>query len=164
MSCHFPLCPTGELFAQAPIKEYPGVAVETVSDSSRYFVLRIQDDNGEDVHVLKLHFWRLWIPFKHADVKNSVLTLFMSVTVTSPLVCRSQCFHRSWLRRPRGCIRFQRGFAGSFQVKHWLGGFSEKTWLSSSPWNLSVYVHTLDDFESGLKHAHSRQWTQDWSS
>lgn len=44
---HFPSCPAGELFAQAPIKEYPGVAVETVSDSSRYFVLRIQDDNGE---------------------------------------------------------------------------------------------------------------------
>ena len=38
----------GELFAQAPVREYPGVAVETVSDSSRYFVLRIQDDNGED--------------------------------------------------------------------------------------------------------------------
>lgn len=36
----------GELFAQAPVEEYPGIAVETVSDSSRYFVLRIQDDNG----------------------------------------------------------------------------------------------------------------------
>lgn len=36
----------GELFAQAPIDEYPGIAVETVSDSSRYFVLRIQDDSG----------------------------------------------------------------------------------------------------------------------
>lgn len=42
---------TGELFAQAPVKEYPGIAVETVSDSSRYFVLRIQDDSGEDVNV-----------------------------------------------------------------------------------------------------------------
>lgn len=39
--------PAGELFAQAPVEEYPGIAVETVSDSSRYFVLRIQDDNGE---------------------------------------------------------------------------------------------------------------------
>lgn len=29
------------------MKEYPGIAVETVSDSSRYFVLRIQDDNGD---------------------------------------------------------------------------------------------------------------------
>lgn len=37
---------TGELFAQAPVEEYPGIAVETVGDSSRYFVLRIQDDNG----------------------------------------------------------------------------------------------------------------------
>lgn len=37
---------SGELFAQAPVDEYPGVAVETVSDSSRYFVLRIMDDNG----------------------------------------------------------------------------------------------------------------------
>jgi len=37
---------TGALFAQAPIDEYPGAAVEPVSDSSRYFVLRIQDDNG----------------------------------------------------------------------------------------------------------------------
>lgn len=43
------LGPAGELFAQAPVKEYPGVAVETVSDSSRYFVLRIQDDGGETV-------------------------------------------------------------------------------------------------------------------
>lgn len=40
------LCAPGELFAQAPVEEYPGIAVETVSDSSRYFVLRIQDDNG----------------------------------------------------------------------------------------------------------------------
>ncbi|XP_062385368.1 adaptin ear-binding coat-associated protein 1 isoform X1 [Sardina pilchardus] len=37
---------SGELFAQAPINEYPGIALETVSDSSRYFVLRIQDDNA----------------------------------------------------------------------------------------------------------------------
>ena len=33
------------------MKEYPGIAVETVSDSSRYFVLRIQDDSGEAVNV-----------------------------------------------------------------------------------------------------------------
>jgi len=37
---------SGQLFAQCPIESYPGVAVEAVSDSSRYFVLRIQDDNG----------------------------------------------------------------------------------------------------------------------
>ena len=37
---------SGELFAQCPIDTYPGVAIETVSDSSRYFVLRIKDDGG----------------------------------------------------------------------------------------------------------------------
>lgn len=37
---------SGQLFAKCPIDKYPGVAVEPVSDSSRYFVLRIQDDNG----------------------------------------------------------------------------------------------------------------------
>ncbi|XP_051245687.1 adaptin ear-binding coat-associated protein 1 [Dicentrarchus labrax] len=42
---------SGELFAQAPVKEYPGVTVETVSDSSRYFVLRIQDDNGRSAFI-----------------------------------------------------------------------------------------------------------------
>uniref|UniRef100_A0ABK0LRB2 Adaptin ear-binding coat-associated protein 1 n=1 Tax=Rattus norvegicus TaxID=10116 RepID=A0ABK0LRB2_RAT len=38
---------SGELFAQAPVEQYPGIAVETVADSSRYFVIRIQD--GTDI-------------------------------------------------------------------------------------------------------------------
>ncbi|CAL8147868.1 unnamed protein product [Orchesella dallaii] len=42
---------SGALFAQAPIDEYPGPAVEPVSDSSRYFVLRIQDDNGRNAFI-----------------------------------------------------------------------------------------------------------------
>ncbi|KAL6461227.1 hypothetical protein MHYP_G00311930 [Metynnis hypsauchen] len=42
---------SGELFAQAPVQEYPGIAVETVNDSSRYFVLRIQDDNGRSAFI-----------------------------------------------------------------------------------------------------------------
>lgn len=37
---------TGELFAKCPVEAYPGIAIEAVSDSSRYFVLRIQDDSG----------------------------------------------------------------------------------------------------------------------
>jgi hypothetical protein len=37
---------SGELFAKAPIDEYPGPSIEAVSDSSRYFVLRIMDDSG----------------------------------------------------------------------------------------------------------------------
>lgn len=38
---------TGALFANCPIETYPGVAIEAVSDSSRYFVIRVQDDNGK---------------------------------------------------------------------------------------------------------------------
>ncbi|XP_074831908.1 adaptin ear-binding coat-associated protein 2 [Carettochelys insculpta] len=37
---------SGELFAQAPVEQFPGIAVEGVTDSSRYFVIRIEDENG----------------------------------------------------------------------------------------------------------------------
>ena len=37
---------TGELFALCPVDSFPGLAVEPVSDSSRYFVLRLQDSSG----------------------------------------------------------------------------------------------------------------------
>ena len=39
----------GDLFAQCPVDEYPGIAVESVMDSSRYFVLRIKDPSGKIV-------------------------------------------------------------------------------------------------------------------
>ncbi|OAD58653.1 hypothetical protein WN48_10537 [Eufriesea mexicana] len=42
---------TRELFAKCPIEQYPGIAVEPVTDSSRYFVLRIQDDNGRSAFI-----------------------------------------------------------------------------------------------------------------
>ncbi|KAJ8943475.1 hypothetical protein NQ318_006328 [Aromia moschata] len=42
---------TGELFAKCPIETYPGIALESVNDSSRYFVLRIQDDNGRTAFI-----------------------------------------------------------------------------------------------------------------
>lgn len=42
---------SGTLFANCPIESYPGVAIEAVSDSSRYFVLRIQDDNGRTAFI-----------------------------------------------------------------------------------------------------------------
>ncbi|XP_060529330.1 NECAP-like protein CG9132 isoform X2 [Cylas formicarius] len=42
---------SGELFAKCPIDAYPGLAIEAVSDSSRYFVLRIQDDNGRSAFI-----------------------------------------------------------------------------------------------------------------
>ncbi|XP_018429547.1 PREDICTED: adaptin ear-binding coat-associated protein 2 [Nanorana parkeri] len=37
---------TGELFAQATVEQFPGIAVESVTDSSRYFVICIEDGNG----------------------------------------------------------------------------------------------------------------------
>ncbi|XP_075893409.1 adaptin ear-binding coat-associated protein 2 isoform X1 [Nelusetta ayraudi] len=42
---------TGELFAQAPVTEYPGCIVEAVTDSSRYFVIRIEDGNGRHAFI-----------------------------------------------------------------------------------------------------------------
>ncbi|NWX90982.1 NECP1 protein, partial [Nothoprocta ornata] len=42
---------SGELFAQAPIDQYPGIAVETVTDSSRYFVIRIQNGTGRSAFI-----------------------------------------------------------------------------------------------------------------
>ena len=49
--CHidrvfFILCSSGELFAKCPVDDYPGMAVEGVLDSSRYFVLKIVDETG----------------------------------------------------------------------------------------------------------------------
>eukprot|EP00123_Amoebidium_parasiticum_P006048 comp17108_c0_seq1/m.15876 comp17108_c0_seq1/g.15876 ORF comp17108_c0_seq1/g.15876 comp17108_c0_seq1/m.15876 type:complete len:255 (-) comp17108_c0_seq1:793-1557(-) len=42
---------SGELFAQSKLTEFPSEAVEPVTDSSRYFVLRIQDDTGRTAFV-----------------------------------------------------------------------------------------------------------------
>ncbi|RVE73152.1 hypothetical protein OJAV_G00048280 [Oryzias javanicus] len=42
---------TGELFAQAPVEQYPGTVVEAVTDSSRYFVIRIEDGNGRHAFI-----------------------------------------------------------------------------------------------------------------
>ncbi|XP_076857856.1 adaptin ear-binding coat-associated protein 2 [Brachyhypopomus gauderio] len=42
---------TGELFAQAPVEQYPGAAVEAVTDSSRYFVLKIEDGSGRHAFI-----------------------------------------------------------------------------------------------------------------
>ncbi|RUS72621.1 hypothetical protein EGW08_019619 [Elysia chlorotica] len=42
---------SGELFAQCPVEAHPGIAVEPVMDSSRYFVLRIKDDSGRSAFI-----------------------------------------------------------------------------------------------------------------
>ncbi|KAK3105112.1 hypothetical protein FSP39_017515 [Pinctada imbricata] len=42
---------SGELFAQCPVESYPGVAVEAVMDSSRYFVIRLKDEGGRSAFI-----------------------------------------------------------------------------------------------------------------
>jgi len=42
---------SGRLFASAPVLEFPGIAVESVIDSSRYFVLRISDGAGRTAFI-----------------------------------------------------------------------------------------------------------------
>jgi len=42
---------SGQLFAKCPVDMYPGAAIETVTDSSRYFVARLQDDNGRTAFI-----------------------------------------------------------------------------------------------------------------
>ena len=41
----------GELFAACPVDSYPGPAVEAVTDSSRYFVIKIVDDGGRSAFI-----------------------------------------------------------------------------------------------------------------
>ncbi|CAF1102950.1 unnamed protein product [Didymodactylos carnosus] len=38
---------TGQHFATCPVESYPSIAVENVEDSTRYFVIRVQNDNGQ---------------------------------------------------------------------------------------------------------------------
>jgi hypothetical protein len=42
---------TGNLYAKAPIAELGGVEYEPVTDSSRYFVIRLRNDNGQTAFV-----------------------------------------------------------------------------------------------------------------
>ena len=37
----------GELFAACPVRAFPGTDVEPVSDSSRYFLLKLEDTSGD---------------------------------------------------------------------------------------------------------------------
>lgn len=42
---------SGDLFAEAPIDQYPGPSVESVADSSRYFVVKIVDPTGRHAFI-----------------------------------------------------------------------------------------------------------------
>ena len=41
----------GQLFAECPLDSYPNPAIEPVVDSSRYFVVRIQEDTGRSAFI-----------------------------------------------------------------------------------------------------------------
>ncbi|KJH51421.1 hypothetical protein DICVIV_02435 [Dictyocaulus viviparus] len=42
---------TGDLYAKCPIEAFPGVCIEPVTDSSRYFVIRLKNDAGQTAFV-----------------------------------------------------------------------------------------------------------------
>ncbi|VBB26114.1 unnamed protein product [Acanthocheilonema viteae] len=42
---------SGQLFAKCPVDEYPGISIEPVLDSSRYFVVRLKNDNGQTAFI-----------------------------------------------------------------------------------------------------------------
>jgi len=42
---------SNELFAACPVEQYPGPAIEAVTDSSRYFVIKIVDDGGRSAFI-----------------------------------------------------------------------------------------------------------------
>eukprot|EP00095_Tigriopus_kingsejongensis_P012071 snap_masked-scaffold60_size442463-processed-gene-1.5 protein:Tk12071 transcript:snap_masked-scaffold60_size442463-processed-gene-1.5-mRNA-1 annotation:"necap-like protein cg9132-like isoform 1" len=42
---------SGKLYAECPVDVYPGLAVQNVSDSSRYFVIRVSEDGGRTAHL-----------------------------------------------------------------------------------------------------------------
>lgn len=79
---------TGELFAQAPVDQFPGTAVESVTDSSRYFVVRIEDGNG------MLGLGAL-LSFRSLASRNRRLMAL----IPPP---RATCFYWDWLWGSRG--------------------------------------------------------------
>lgn len=71
----------GELFAQAPVEQYPGCVVEAVTDSSRYFVIRIEDGNGKT----------LSSETQIAAKDNPTFVFFMEKNLYCPLLDVSYC-------------------------------------------------------------------------
>jgi hypothetical protein len=60
---------SGKVFANAPIRVGGPPAVEQVTDSSRYFALRIEDGKGASVlNAVEPHDWiQTWSPSFHAS-------------------------------------------------------------------------------------------------
>ena len=47
---------SGQFFGQCPIDKYPGPAIETVSDSSRYFVLKLVNEQSRKTAFVGIGF------------------------------------------------------------------------------------------------------------
>lgn len=110
---------SGELFAKCPIDKYPGVALESVTDSSRYFVVRIQDDNGKIIFILCLFIYLFYIRFQNSNI--GILFNF-----------RSNSLHRSRIRRSIRFIWLERRPTRSFQMVEKRTG--RRTGSSTKPW------------------------------
>lgn len=70
---------SGQLFANCPVEAYPGVAIEPVSDSSRYFVLRIQDDNGRSA------FIGIGFGVKSDEQSVAIIYCFVFIALVGPI-------------------------------------------------------------------------------
>lgn len=75
---------SGELFAQAPVEQYPGIAVETVTDSSRYFVIRIQDGTGKESGILNDMRLGRWVIHFNESVSQLHLSYLSLLIFSSP--------------------------------------------------------------------------------
>ncbi|VDO97447.1 unnamed protein product [Soboliphyme baturini] len=62
---------TGQLFAKCPVEKYPGPAIEAVLDSSRYFVIRLQDDSGDYFKLLMFTGRNAFVGIGFADRSDS---------------------------------------------------------------------------------------------
>ena len=64
---------TGELFAKCPIDTYPGLAIQSVADSSRYFVIHVKDDSGSFI----MYFRTPLLPITISYIFQKVLDVFV---------------------------------------------------------------------------------------
>jgi len=91
---------TGQSFAKAPIEVYPGPAVEAVADSSRYFVIKIQEDGGMHCYIGSVKcVWKIY----ERDASNS----WLQIAFWAVMIAESK-FHGVkilWCRFPlRNCL------------------------------------------------------------
>lgn len=96
----------GELFAQAPVSQYPGSVVEAVTDSSRYFVIRIEDGNGK-AHLLNTYYnfcFNVSPPLK--SIANCVMVFFPPIIHVSDVLEHTFSVERNDVTLDNESIRY----------------------------------------------------------